>query len=105
MDRVNESIRRQAQRNYSLLLRCLAQVSQKRVAELIGVSQPTLSEFKDEHLQKFAAIAAACGLKLAPVTAQTFDESYVSALKTLAAVGLGREPVRDDGGNSGFDEL
>ena len=69
------------------------------IAEMIGVSESMLSNMKSDNLERFAALLAACGLKLSKVTDQTFDESYVSALKTLAAVGLGREPVRDDGGD------
>lgn len=91
-DRVNESIRSRARRNTSLLMRCMAEVSQKRVASLIGVSEPTLSEMKNgELLERFSALVAACGLKLVPITEDTYDESIISAMKTLSVLGLGRD--------------
>lgn len=93
-DRISDSIRDRARRNHTVLIRCLAEVSQSRVAELIGVSQTTMSGIKADQLERFAALIAACGLKLAPVTDQTFDETYISALKTLAAVGLRSETSR-----------
>lgn len=93
-DRISESIRGLTQRNQSVLIRSLAEISQKRAADLIGVSTTTMSDMKSEHLERFSALCAACGLKLVPVTHQTHDESYIGALKTLAAVGLGREPIR-----------
>jgi predicted XRE-type DNA-binding protein len=99
-DRVSELIRNRAQRNHTLLLQGMAAVSQKRVAELIGVSTTTMSDMKAEHLERFSALVAACGLKFAKVTDVTYDESYVSALKTLASVALGRqtEQPRDEVG-------
>lgn len=96
-ERISESIRGKAQRNNSMLLRCMAEVSQKRVAELIGVSETTLSNMKSDNLERFAALVAACGLRLVACTDQTYDESAVSALKTLAAIGIDRvRPNRED---------
>lgn len=97
-ERVSDSIRAKARKNHALLLRCMAEVSQKRVATLIGVSETTMSNIKNDDLERFAALVAACGLKLAPVTDQTYDEAFISALKTLAAIGLGRGDVRRDEG-------
>ena len=93
---VEDAIRGAARRNHSLLLRCIAEVSQKRVAALIGVSETTMSDMKNDQLERIAALIAACGLKLTPVTHQTYDESYIGALKTLAFVGLGRPTVLGD---------
>lgn len=95
-DRVNESIRTRTRRNLALLMRCLAEVSQKRVASLIGVSETTLSDMKTDHLERFAALAAACGLKLVPITEETYDESIISAMKTLSVLGLGRDLRKKD---------
>ena len=93
---IDDSLRGAARRNHSLLLRGLAEVSQKRMADLIGVSETTMSAMKSDQLERLSVLIAACGLKLSPITHQTFDESYISALKTLAAVGLGRAAVRED---------
>lgn len=94
---ISETIRGRTRSNHTMLLKCMSEVSQKRIAALIGVSETTMSDMKSDHLERFAALVAACGLKLAPTSDQTYDESYISALKTLAAVGLGREPRRDSG--------
>jgi hypothetical protein len=88
--RVSDVIRVIAQRNHSALLSGMAEVSQKRVADLIGVSEPTLSTMKSEQLERFAALAAACGLKLVPITEHTFDEDHIRALETLVAISLRR---------------
>ena len=96
---IEDSIRASARRNHSLLLRGIADVSQKRIAALIGVSETTMSDMKNDQLERVAALIAACGLKLSPVTHQTYDESYIGALKTLASVGLGRAPVREEEGD------
>lgn len=90
-ERVAESIRARTQKGHTALLRGLASVSQKRAAEMIGCSETTMNSIKADHLERFAALVAAVGLKLVPVTDQTFDESFISALKTLAAIGLGRD--------------
>ena len=97
MSDMSESIRGKTRKNHAVILRAIDQVTGKRVAELIGVSESTVSAMKADNLERFAALIAACGLKLARITDQTFDESYVSALKTLAAVGLGRDLKRDEG--------
>ena len=91
-DQVADSIRNRVSRNYSRLLRGISTVSQKRVAELVGVSPTTMNDLiNDGRLERAVAVFAAAGLKQVPVTDQTFDESYISALKTLAAIGLGSQ--------------
>jgi DNA-binding XRE family transcriptional regulator len=98
-DRMSDMIRGRAQRTQSLLMRSMAAVTQRRVADMLGVSESALSAMKADHLERFAGLVVACGLKLVPATDQTFDESYISALKTLAAVGLGRPMCQTDEGD------
>lgn len=98
-ERMAESIRARAQKGHTALLRGLAGVSQKRAAELIGCSETTMNAIKADQLERFAALVAACGLKLVPITDQTFDESYISALRTLAAIGLGQETTQIEAGD------
>jgi hypothetical protein len=86
------TVRTLAQRNHALILRGMADVTQRRVAELIGISESVLSEFKDKHLERAAAVIAACGYRITPCTDQSYPEAYIAALKTLAAVGLEGEP-------------
>jgi predicted XRE-type DNA-binding protein len=93
---MSDRMRTQARRQHALLLRSLQAVSQKRVAEMIGVSEPTFSNLKNDHLERVVQAIVACGLKLVPTTEHTYDESVVNAIKTLAAIGLGRDLKRDE---------
>jgi hypothetical protein len=95
---MDSAVLRLAQRNESAILRGLRDVTQSRVAELMGLSQSVLSDFKT-HIPRMAAMLAASGLRVVPCTAQQFDEGYISALKTLAAAGL-----RGDNGISEEDD-
>lgn len=88
MELVADVIRSAAQRNHSELLRALSELSQKRAAELIGVSEATLSTWKNEHLERAAALMAACGLTLRPITERTLPEDHLAALETLARIAL-----------------
>lgn len=97
MSDLNGAVLNNARRNHAAILRGMQAVTQKRVADLIGVSESVLSEFKNNHLERAAAVIAACGLRCIPCTDQSFDESYITALKTLAAVGLGADPRREEG--------
>lgn len=67
------------------LLQRLAQRSQVRVAELMGVSESTVSRIDKAGI---AALLAACGLKAVPQEMQCFDPDYIHSLKVLAGVGL-----------------
>lgn len=77
-----------AHRNQAQLLRCLGDVTQRSAAELIGVSETTLSEWKNAHVERFCALAAACGLRLVPVTDRSIDDEHLRALETLAGIAL-----------------
>lgn len=67
------------------LLQTLAARSQVRVAELMGVSESTVSRIDKSTL---AAFLAACGLKVVKQEMQCFDPDYIHSLKVLAGVGL-----------------
>ena len=84
---VDSAVLRLAQRNEGAILRGLRDVTQARVAELMGVSQSVLSDFKI-HVPRIAAMLAASGLRVAACTERGYDENYISALKTLAAAAL-----------------
>ena len=95
-ERMSESIRAGTRRNASMLAKSRASTSQRRVAELMGISETTLSEMKgDGKLDRLGALIAACGLKLAPASEQTFDAPYIDALRTLAKRGLDNAPTAD----------
>ena len=95
-ERMSESIRGATRRNASLLAKSMASTSQRRIAELMGISETTLSEMKgDGKIDRICALIAACGLKLAPAAEQTFDAPYINALRTLATIGLQHSPTAD----------
>lgn len=85
---VADAIARRAQENYTLLLRSLAEVSQRRVADQLGISESALSTFKAEHLERACQVIAACGLRVVSVTEHTYEEADIAALRQLAAKGL-----------------
>lgn len=74
-----------ARKNERAILQALAEHSQTKVASLIGVSDSTVTR---TDKMAMGAFIAACGLKLVPAHAQTFDASYIDALKVMAGVGL-----------------
>ena len=97
-DRADESIRIATRRNTALILSGLAGLSQRRVAELMGISESTLSDMKsDGRLERFASMLAALGLQLVPADAQVFDPKQIAALKLFAVLGLDNvQPQRQE---------
>jgi DNA-binding XRE family transcriptional regulator len=90
---LTEAMRAQARKNHTLLLQCIAEVSQKRVADLIGVSEATMSGIKNEQLERIAALVVACGLRLAPITERSYDDDYIRSVHTLAKRALELDPI------------
>lgn len=90
LDLAADPIRNAARRNHSAMLQAPSDLSQKRAAELIGVSEATLSAWKNDHLERAAALIAACGLTMRPITERTLPEEHIAALETLALIGLRR---------------
>lgn len=84
-NRLSESIRCRANRNLQAILHALAERSQVKVSELLGVSESTVSRTDKGQIADFLA---ACGLKAVPLQMQCFDPEYVKALKVMAGVGL-----------------
>ena len=58
-----------ARKNERAILHAVAVVSQKRVADLSGISETRLSRLKDGDLEKYCAALAALDLKLVPADA------------------------------------
>jgi hypothetical protein len=85
---LDSSVLRLAQKNDNVIRRALQDVGQVRVAELMGLSQPTLSEWKNAHLSRITAMLAASGLRVVPCSARFYSEEHITALKTLARQGL-----------------
>jgi hypothetical protein len=103
---VSDNLRRAAQRNQTALLRGLSEVSQKRAAELLGISESAMSEFKSAQLERVCLLVSVCGLKCVPVTDRSLDDDHINALETLAAIALNkRREVREETRDSGFGGL
>lgn len=88
----------------SLLLGKLAEVSQVKVAQLMNVSEASVSALKSphgrggaSHIETTARLIVALGLRLVPADARvagpgeaTFDAAYVRSLQVLARQHLER---------------
>lgn len=76
----------------SHLLRALAERSQARVAEALGVDESTMSRWvaAESGLRRACEVIAALGLRLRPAHQPDFSETYVAALETLAREQLDR---------------
>lgn len=86
---VSEIDRASARKNETAILHALAEVSQKAVADRLGVSESTVSRMKsDGQIENMAGFLAAMGLKVVPERAETFDPAYIDALRTLARRGV-----------------
>ena len=97
MSELSPSIAEASRKIEKQILQSLAQRSQVKVAELLGVSESTVSRMDKTSI---AAFIAACGLKAVPITQVCFDPEYIQSLKVLAGVGLrGVEPKLLDWGD------
>lgn len=99
---MHENIVKAARKNHTLILSALAKISQERIAELVGCSGSTLSVFKAEHLERLAAVLAACGLKVTAQTDESVSADEIWALRVLASKQLENGKER---GDSAFGEL
>lgn len=88
MATVSAAIAELSRKNESIVLRALAEQSQARIAEQLGVDASTVSRFKDGGLAQASALLAACGLKVVPISMQCFPQEKVGALLTLARAHL-----------------
>ena len=99
---VDPSIRKAAQRNYTIVLNGLTEVSQVRVAQLLGESASTLSEFKRDQLERLAAMLAACNLKVVSTTEESISNDEVWALRILAIKRMEEGRKEPDSGFGGL---
>ena len=77
-----------AQSNQTMVLRSMSAVTQKRAAEIAGISETTLSRMKDEDLPRLCALLAALNLKVVPQSYTSVDPDVLRALHVLARSGL-----------------
>jgi transcriptional regulator with XRE-family HTH domain len=78
-----ENARKIGARLQGEILRKLAEVTQERAAEFMGVSASTISRAKDD-LEKACQLLAALGLQLAPVDAVVVTQGELDALERIA---------------------
>lgn len=92
MGEVSDATAKKARNIRSIVLRALADRSQARVADQMGIDTSNVGRWRDDHLDRLSVFLAACGLKVVPETAQTYDEDYIKALRHLADLGLHAQP-------------
>lgn len=80
MNTASPLITETTRKNEAAMIRALASVGQKNVAELLGISEATVSRWKDGDLEKTAKSLAAMGLKVVPVDAETIEREDLDAL-------------------------
>ena len=78
----------------TLILQRVARVSQKQIAMETGCSESTVSRWNDGEYQRWARVLAILGLRAVPDTAVVVTAEYLSALETMARIGLKAERKR-----------
>lgn len=78
----------------SLILRRLSSVGQRQVSEAIGLSESTVSRWKEGEIERWAKLFALLGLQVVPVSAVVVNAEYLRSLETLAELGLKAEKKR-----------
>jgi predicted DNA-binding protein (UPF0251 family) len=78
-----ENTRRKAASLQGTILRRLAEVTQERAADCMGVSSSTVSRTK-EDLEKLCQLLAAIGFQLAPTDAVVVSQADMRALERMA---------------------
>jgi hypothetical protein len=58
------------------------------IAVAMGVSEPTITRLKNDHLQNFALVLAHLGLKVVPAEYKCYNPDYVESILTLARAQL-----------------
>lgn len=85
-----------ARKNEQVVLQALAATGQNDLAKAMGCHESTVSRLKDGGITTMASAMAHLGLKVVPVGVECFDPEYVSALRTLAGVGIRQDGPRLD---------
>lgn len=69
---------------------------QSEIAAAMGVSESTVSRFKNEELQKLCRVLAHGGMKITPAEFKCYDPKQIDALFTLAKGQFDRAENVDD---------
>ena len=77
-----------AKGNEASMLRQLQRIGQVNVARAAGVSEASITRWKDGELSRMSIALAAMGLKVVPVENKCFQPEYIDALRMLARQAL-----------------
>lgn len=72
----------------------LASVGQKTVADAIGLSESTVSRWKEGDIERWCKVIALLDLQLVPASAVVTTAAYLHSVETLAELGLKAEKKR-----------
>jgi DNA-binding XRE family transcriptional regulator len=92
---LTESVRLAVRKNEQRVLRRMAESRQVELAELLGVSDATVSRMKDGDIARFSLLLAAMGLKIVPDSARVYESKVIEALTLLAKDNLSRATPDD----------
>lgn len=86
MSELSQSLAQKSRNLEALLMRLIAERTQTRLADGMGVDDSTINRWitSDNGLRRSCELLAALGLRLKAEDEPDFDASYVSALETLA---------------------
>ena len=73
-----------ARKNLQAIFQALSSTGQAKLAEALGVSEPTISRWKSDQAEQCARALSALGLKVVPVTMRCFDPKQIDAILHLA---------------------
>jgi hypothetical protein len=77
-----------ARENLSAIFQALSEKGQGAVAQVMGVSDSSMSRWKSDEIPVMAKFLTALELNVYPNTFVVVDPAYLAALRTLARVGL-----------------
>lgn len=78
----------------SLVLSQLLSTGQKAIADAIGLSESTVSRWKEGDIERWCKVLALLDLQVVPKAAVLVHGDYLRSLETLAELGLKAEKKR-----------
>lgn len=78
----------------SLILSQLLSTGQKPIADAIGVSESTVSRWKEGEIERWCKVLALLGLQVVPQSVVVTTVEYLRSVETLAELGLRAEKKR-----------
>lgn len=87
---LSPAIEPRARRNAASIRAALTSTKQEVVAELVGVDKSTITRLRDDHVDRLAAVLAACGLKVVREDLVQVEREELEALRYFAGRGVKR---------------